>query len=194
MTKGYRLTDEQYEYIKGEVCALFVRLDVKCMPVSGFEIVSKLGITLIPYSSLSLRKRKLAMKISRDGFYLEDNENDFGKSYILYNDIGESYERQNMTILHEVGHCILDHRGHSDEEEAEAKFFAKYAIAPPVLVDKIDPTCPDDIMDYFDLSYEAAWYAFDYYLNWKRFHYAYGSYKDYERDLLKLYRRHKRLA
>lgn len=193
-TKGYKLSNERYEFIKGEVCELFIRLDVKCMPVSGFEIASKLGITLIPYSSLSVKKRREAKKISEDGFYMEDNENEFGTEYIFYNDKYIPYERQNMTILHEIGHCVLDHRGHSDEEEAEARFFAKYAIAPPVLVDKIEPSCPEDIMDYFDLSSEAAWYAYDYYLNWKRIHNAHGSYTDYERKLLRLYRRHKIIA
>ena len=33
-----RLSAEQYEFIKGEVVALFERYDVRCIPISGFEL------------------------------------------------------------------------------------------------------------------------------------------------------------
>ena len=189
------LSNETYEYIKGEACALLVRLDVKCMPVNGFEIASRMGITLISYSSLNRKKLRWAKRVSPDGFYYEDNENNFGKEIIYYNDIDNSYERQNMTILHEIGHCVLDHTGENpDIEEEEANFFAKYIIAPPVLIDKIEPECPEDIMNFFDVSFEAACYALEYYQCWLRFHYAYGSYTSYERKLLRLYRKHFRSA
>ncbi len=106
---------------------------------------------------------------------------------IYYNDIDNPYARQNMTILHEIGHCVLDHtRENPDREEIEAKFFAKYTIAPPVIVDKINPECPEDIIVFFNISLEAAEYTFDYYLNWKRFHYAYGDYTPYKYKLLNL--------
>ena len=94
-----------------------------------------------------------------------------------------------MTILHEIGHCVLDHTGHSEHEEDEANFFAKYAIAPPVLVDKIGAECPEDIYNVFDISYEAAVYAYDYYLSWKRRHNRIGKYTDYEEKLLALYKK-----
>ena len=110
-----------------------------------------------------------------------------GKEYIYYNDINRNYKKINMTILHEIGHCVLDHRGIDHErEEAEANFFAKYAIAPPVLVDRINPKCAEDIYDFFDITYEAAGYAWDYYRLWKRFHYAYGGYTEYEQELLRI--------
>ena len=189
--KHGKLSDEIYEYIKKVACFLLEKYDVKCMPISGFEIAIKMGIKHVPYSSLSEEKLKLAFEISEDGFYYEDNEKHFGQEFIYYNDIDKSYARQNMTILHEIGHCVLDHTGeNSDQEEIEAKFFAKYIIAPPVLVDKISPEYPEEIMDFFDVSPEAAGYAFEYYLLWKRFHYAYGDYTPYERKLLKLYNKY----
>ena len=113
-----RLSDEQYEFIKGEVVALFERYDVRCIPINGFELAYKMEITLIPYSALSDDRQAAARRISADGFYLEDWE---GNDIIFYNDDGVSYERMNMTILHEIGHCVLDHKGESDEEEADRK-------------------------------------------------------------------------
>ncbi|WP_026525091.1 ImmA/IrrE family metallo-endopeptidase [Butyrivibrio sp. MB2005] len=182
MKKGLRLPDEIYEFIKGEVIFLFVQLGIKSIPINGFEIAYKMGIVLVPYSSLSKRKYRKVKK-EKEGFFIEGN----GVEYIYYNDIDRSYERINMTILHEIGHCVLDHRGvNSEIEEAEANFFAKYAIAPPVLVEKINPAGPEDIYEAFDISFDAAWYAWNYYKLWKKFHYAYGGYTDYEQALIKM--------
>ena len=69
MRKHYpRLNDETYEFIKEEASYLLVKYKIKCIPVSGFEIASKLGVTVIPYSSLTERKLKAAIQTSEDGF------------------------------------------------------------------------------------------------------------------------------
>lgn len=136
------------------------------MPVSGFEIASKMEIILIAYSSLSEKKLKAALEASDDGFFMSSGKD--GREFIFYNDIDRCYERQNWTILHEIGHIVLDHTGHSPHEEDEANFFAKYSIAPPVLIHKIGATSPVDVYNMFDISMEAAYYASDYYLIWKQ--------------------------
>ncbi len=183
MSKKYwKLTNEEYEFIKGEVIYIFEKFHIKCIPVSGFEIASKMGVTLIAYSGLSKEELKKAMEASDDGFLIEYN----GREYIYYNDINHSYERQNWTILHEIGHILLDHTGHSKHEEDEANFFAKYAIAPPVLVYKIGATCPQDIYEVFDISYEAAKYAYGYYCSWKSRYKKIKRLTTYEEKLLAL--------
>ncbi len=177
-----RLSDERYEFIKGEVVTLFERYDVRGIPISGFELAYKMGITLIPYSALTEKQQSAAMKVSTNGFYVEDQ---LGNDLIYYNDDdGISYERTNMTILHEIGHCVLDHTGESDEEEAEAGFFAKYAAAPPPLIHRIKPETPEEIANVFNISYEAACYAMEYYQKWL----VYGNkdYIEYEVRLLNL--------
>lgn len=187
MNKNYwKLTDEEYEFIKGEVIHIFELYNVKCIPVCGFEVASRMGITLIPYSSLSRKKRRQAYKASEDGFLYVDKD---GNEYIYYNNIDRCYERQNWTILHEIGHIVLDHTGHSKHEEDEANFFAKYAIAPPLLIHKIGAKSPIEVYNRFDISLEAAEYAFDYYCNWKRRYERIKTLTSYERKLLSLYRK-----
>jgi Zn-dependent peptidase ImmA (M78 family) len=176
-----KLTVEQYEFIKEEVVALFERYDVRCIPINGFELAHKMGITLIPYTSLSKEEQAAAMKISIDGFYMENRQ---GKDIIYYNNKAP-YKRTNMTILHEIGHCVLDHKGESAQEEAEANFFAKYAAAPPPLIDLIKPKDPKDIADMFDISQEAAIYAMDYYQKWLL--YGRQKYTAYKIRLLTLF-------
>ena len=63
-----RLSDEQYEDIKELVVSLFKEYDIRCIPISAFEIAVKMGIKIIPYSALSEEKEKVALRISKDGF------------------------------------------------------------------------------------------------------------------------------
>ena len=176
-----RLADERYEFIKGEVVALFERYQIRCVPISGFELAYKMGIKLIPYSSLSKKQYEAVMKVSTDGFYVEDKN---GRDIIYYNDT-VVYERINMTILHEIGHCVLDHQGSSEEEEVEAKFFAKYAAAPPPLLHHLQSALPENVAGIFCITYTAAVYACNYYHKWLE--YGETSYKDYELRLLALF-------
>lgn len=176
-----RLSDEQYEFIKNEVVSLFEMYDVRCIPINGFEIAQKMRIKLIPYSTLTKAKHNAVMRISSDGFYMEDIA---GQDTVFYND-SVSYERLNMTLLHEIGHCVLDHKGESEEEEAEANFFAKYAAAPPPLIHRLMDKSPESIEYNFCISYTAAVYACNYYHKWIA--YKDNDYTNYEVRLLRLF-------
>lgn len=178
-----RLKDEQYEEIKQMVIETFLEYDVRCIPISGFEMAVKMGLTLIPYSSLTDEKREAALKISADGYSFEIIS---GEWRIYYNDTVKNYGRINQTIMHEIGHYVMGHIKEGEEEEAEAKFFAKYALAPPPLIHNIGcGIAPAKIMEVFDISCEAAEYAYRYYQNWLN----YGGifYTEYEKKMLQLF-------
>lgn len=73
----------------------------------------------------------------------------------------------------------------SDLAEAEANFFAKFALAPPVLIHKLEPQDEIQLANLFDISLEAATYAMEYYRKWLE--YGGSEYKDYEIRLLNLF-------
>lgn len=74
--------------------------------------------------------------------------------------------------------------GDDEEKEAEAKFFAKYALAPPPLIHNMEgPITPKTIRDTFRISHRAAVYAFKYYHSW--LDYGASDYTDYESRMLK---------
>ena len=52
-----RLEDEQYEEIKRTVIDTFSVYGIRCIPISAFEMATKMGIKVIPYSALSEEKR-----------------------------------------------------------------------------------------------------------------------------------------
>lgn len=179
---GFRLSNNRYEEIKRVIVELFIKYDVKCIPISGFELASKMGIRVIPYSSFQEEKQKLLLKMSEDGFFVEKTDNEF---YIYYND-NQNYGRINNTILHEIGHIVLDHTEESELAEAEVNFFAKYALVPPVLVHKLEINSPDRIAELFDVSIQASYYAFNYYKKWLK--YGDENYTDYEMKLISLFK------
>ena len=140
-----------------------------------------MGIKIIPYSAIPFTKRSLLFKKSKDGFCVEKA---LGEWYIYYNDEMD-YGRINNTIMHEIGHIVLDHSEDSELAEKEVRFFAKYALVPPVLVQKLKLNDPYDIAYVFDVSLEAAYYALSYYRKWLQ--YSSNDYTDYEVKLLHLF-------
>lgn len=156
------LSSKRCEEIKQIVVDMFVEYDVTCVPINGFEIAKKMGITVIPYSAYRPSVRGLMLKESIDGFSVELDD---GRWYIFYND-QMGYGRTNNTIMHEIAHIVLDHTEESELAEAEVRFFAKYALVPPVLVHRLRITTASEIVRIFDVSGEAAGYAMQYYRKW----------------------------
>lgn len=121
---GIKLSDERCEEIKQIVVDLFDKYDINCIPISGFEIANKMGIKVIPYSAKSDKTRNLCLQFSEDGFSVLKNE----KWTIFYND-EKQYGRFNNTIVHEIGHIVLNHT-----EDIEQIFNVSYEAAVYALV------------------------------------------------------------
>lgn len=177
-----KLTSKRLEEIKESVVKMYGRLDINCIPISAFEIATKMGIKVIPYSAYVKRIQALMLKESEDGFVSTTGE----KSCIFYNDKINNYGRINNTIMHEIGHIILQHSQDSELAEKEVKFFAKYALAPPVLIHKLKLNDSHSIAKTFDISLEAARYALEYYNKWLA--HCGKSYKSYELKILELFK------
>lgn len=176
---GVKLSEKRYEEIKKIVVDMFEKYDISCVPISGFEIAAKMGIKVIPYSAYPESAQRLMRKESTDGFsILKDTD-----EWVVFYDDSVNYLRVNNTIMHEIGHIVLDHTEDSALAEKEVNFFAKYALAPPVLIHKLKLNRAMDISNRFKISYEAACYAFNYYQKWLQ--HGGRFYKDYELHLLR---------
>ena len=80
--------------------------------------------------------------------------------------------------MRECGHIILNYSKESDLAEMETKFFAEYALAPSSHIHGMRLESPNNIYDKFDISLEAACYAYSYYRKWLL--YGGSEYTDYE--------------
>lgn len=179
-----KLLSRRYDEIKQAVAYVYKTYHIKKYPIDAFGLCEKMGIILIPYTSLSQKERNRAFAISPDGFFVEHEDKGTINLAIFYND-DRMPERIRFTILHEIGHIVLEHMEHSDVAEAEANFFAKYAIAPPPIVHLFNPEDPYDIVETFGLSFECAWNVMNYYKKWYRYHK--DDKPDYEIIIVNLY-------
>lgn len=174
------LSDKRYEEIKETIVDLFVNLNINCTPISGFEVAINLGAKVIPYSAYSERIQELMRMESEDGFSIKTSN-----CWSVYYDDNRPYGRINNTLMHEVGHIVLDHTEDSELAEKEANFFAKYALAPPVLIFRFDLHNPSEVAERFGISESAAEFAWHYYQKWLRF--GGETYKNYEIKLCHLF-------
>ena len=158
------LCAERYEEIKSLVADLFERINLNGLPISAFEVAARLNCHVVPYKAWPDRADEIAAK-QKDGVSFVLN----GETYILYND-AKTFQRQNWTIMHEVAHRFIGHAEASLVAEREADFFAKYALIPPPLVNKLGITSPGEIQKYFIVSNEAARNGMEYYQKWLRQH------------------------
>lgn len=178
-----KLSDERYEEIKNIVGGVFGRYNITTIPINPFELAHKMGFKISPYSSLDPSIRLICYKFNKDGFLLKSKDD---YNYIFYND-NRITGRINNTIMHEIGHYVLDHGQESDLAEAEANFFAKYTLAPPVLIYKYKLKNAEEIAKTFEVSNQAAKIAWDYYIKWLKF--SGINFRDYECKILNLFKK-----
>lgn len=178
-----RLPDKRYERIKARVVRLFQETNLKTIPVDAWSLAKKLDIKLISYSALTEEQREAALRLC-DGALKFRQRGASGASHqvIIYDD-SVTLGRQRFSILHEIGHIVLGHKQDSELADAEADFFAKYAIAPPMLVHVIKPSDYLDIAQAFGLSYECAFNSMVYYNKWL----CVPGFTSYEHCLIELF-------
>ena len=168
--KGLRLADCRYEEIKKEALSLFVDADYDMLPIDGAEIDKSMNYRLIAYSELSARDYAASVDVSQDAYCTIGTRDDGLNEYDIYYNDAALQERINFSLLHEIGHIYLGHLDEDKKEpaiaDAEANFFAKYAIAPPPLINELRCQNAEALRSYFPLSQECASYAYEYYLKW----------------------------
>ena len=119
-----------HDEVRESVADLIETFGVNSYPVDIFGIASRMGIKLVPYSSLDLELRESIISYFPDGF-LRRSEGyiNVREVTIFYNDINRSLERMRFTVAHELGHLYMN-----SDDEAVANFFAGYLLAPEPLV------------------------------------------------------------
>lgn len=90
---GFRLSDERYEEIKEIVVDMFDCYQVSCVPISGFEIATKMGVIVVPYSVYDGLTQTLLLKESEDGFFAKQQMVNSIFSITMQRGMGESIIR-----------------------------------------------------------------------------------------------------
>lgn len=136
-------------------------------PFDVFKLLENLDIIVIAYSHMSKETRKACLGQSEDGFSALFDHGTYLRWQIYYND-SKSYERIRFTLMHELGHISMNHQNENEVSEAEANFFAKYILAPPIIIDQYIDEIDDFIglSQVFQISQEMSYYQMAYYNTW----------------------------
>ncbi len=191
MTRRGKLSYARYDEIKEEILFMFEETETDTYPIDCFRIARKLHYILRPYSMLDVDDYHEALEKSEEGYSQveQDPVTGMNRYVIYYNDIDHGKRNIRWTIFHEIGHCYLGHHdnppGNEQQEEAEANFFAKYAMCPPPLLLCTECNCPKDVYDKFEASNEFSNYAFAYFQTW--LYRGQREYQPFEIQLLKLF-------
>lgn len=98
--------------------------------------------------------------------------------------------RVRFTKLHETGHLLRGHLRDSELAEIEANLWAKYAIAPSVLIEELNITTVEEVAQCFGTSKRCAANILKLHLNWQRHRHENQEFDD---KILELYWRGKLL-
>ncbi len=142
------------ENILNAILQVMKRCDIRSFPVDCFELIKEFGYSIKKYSELPEKKRIACNELSEDAATL--------KNTIFYND-DMPHSRIRFSLLHELGHIVL-----STEDEVSANTFASHLLAPRIVIHYSNCKNVVDVMKIFDLSEQAANYAFEDYRRWHR--------------------------
>ncbi len=149
-----------YEKIKLATLSVYQKFGIKSFPVDCMEILQSYGMKVETYAQQKPAKYKMCLTYTSDAFSL--------KKKVYYNDT-KSIGRIRFSLAHEIGHIALHHSlPRTQEQEDEADCFASYFLAPRMAIHYAGCKNQNDVAKLFNMSHEAALYAFNDYRRWHR--------------------------
>lgn len=140
--------------IQERILSFYRTFSIQSFPIDCFSVVEQLGFQVKCYSELSSKKASACKALSPDACILDD---------ILYYENMCPKKRMRFTIMHEIGHIVLE-----SASEQDANIFASHSLAPRMAIHYSGCKNAADVSRYFGLSEEAADYAFNDYRCWHR--------------------------
>ena len=153
-----------YNKIVMATIEVFRKCDVHSFPIDCGDLLRHYGYRVITYKELLEKNSELyslCMEYSEDAFQA-------GASKIIAYNPDRPRGRIRFSLMHELGHHVLDHARTSGQNEKEANAFASYILAPRMAIHYAKCKNANDVSKIFDMSFVAADNAFIDYRRWHR--------------------------
>lgn len=153
-----------YNRIVMATIEVFRKCKVHSFPIDCGDLLKHYGYRLFSYKELRDRNPelyRLSLGYSEDAFRA-------GASKIVAYNPDRPHGRIRFSLMHELGHHVLEHAGSSDQNEKEANAFASHILAPRMAIHYSRCKNANDVARLFDMSFEAADNAFIDYRRWHR--------------------------
>lgn len=149
-----RLESWKYEELNREAVNLIEDYGVT-YPIDVFGLAERMGIVLMPYSSVSRAKLLTPYDISKDAFTISLKRYEVDSTFICFNQ-NANPNRLRQSIVHEISHIWLEHPSDDEPFETEAEYLAAYLLAPIPIIIKKQLFDIYSIQRTFGISREAA--------------------------------------
>lgn len=150
---------------------VFIQCKVYSFPLSCEELLAHYGYKLRTYSELKRKNLELydmCITFSEDAF--RDGHN----MLVVFNENRPS-GRIRFSLMHELGHHILNHTQSTPVHEAEANFFASNLLAPRMAINYANCKNSRDVSNLFGLTFEASDIAFRDYKRQLQYRISHGN-------------------
>ena len=139
-----------------ELLAIVLKIYKKCnitkFPFDCAAVLESFGYKVIPYSKIQLDNPELyelCKAMSYDAF------THVNKKYVMFND-NMNKGRIRFSLMHELGHIVLNHSDQTKDNDIEADNFAATILAPYIMIYEYSCKTYLDVRRRFGLSYKAA--------------------------------------
>ena len=143
---------------------VFHECNVHSFPINCEELLIHYGNRLFTYRELQQKNSELyalCLDYSEDAFRS-------GTSKIVAYNTDRPEGRIRFSLMHELGHHVLEHTYPSDQNEKEANAFASNILAPRMVIHYAQCKNANDVSKLFGMSFEAADNAYIDYRKWRR--------------------------
>lgn len=135
---------------------------MKSFPIDCFQLLAHYGYKIYTYSELKKKNITLydmCLSYSDDAFRI-------GNLMIIAYNEEKPKTRIRFSLMHELGHHILEHKNDSPENENEANYFSSNILAPRIAMYYTKRKKIKEIADIFEISEWAAYYAAQDFSEW----------------------------
>lgn len=148
------ISKEQYNFIRDAAWKTLIHCNVSKIPIDSIDIATKCNATVATFSQNISVLQSLNIELNDDGICVPIKNR---KAILFYNDNVQNIKRRNFTILHELGHFILNNfEKDYAVQEVETNMYAARIAMPAGVLFHCNANSPKDIETLCGTSQEAA--------------------------------------
>lgn len=142
------------EDILDVIADLYQEYEISEFGFDLIELIKKMEINIVPYSSFSKEKQNVLKNYDEDGFNVINPNNN--KIEIYYNDFIKPKRRISFTLPHELGHICLGHNYRLGNEtklqKNDANLFANEFYCPQAFMINYNLITVSDLISTFNIT------------------------------------------
>ncbi len=154
------MTHEQILYLVFDVIR---RCDIRSFPFECTALFPYYDYKVYTYGELRQKNEELYDFCIG---YSEDAFREGNSRIVAYNSLPGHDYRTRFSLMHELGHIVMNHKGDNDHNEQDANFFASNLLAPRIAIHYSQCRTIKSLSRAFEISHEAAEYALKDYARW----------------------------